>query len=122
MFMTVKMADGMPVDSASAATFIANKEENSEVMCIRCAELELELVKTRIELKSTLKIVEMLREELLMDVASTEDYKPGVDQNFETVSNKSTWKKSTTEKGENKKVRKMQQNQFIPITEKNTQR
>jgi hypothetical protein len=57
-----KMADGMEVESANAATFIANKEEKSEITCIRCAELELELVRTRIELKSAMKIVEMLRE------------------------------------------------------------
>jgi hypothetical protein len=111
------MADGMAVESANAATFITNKEVKSEITCIRCAELELELVRTRIELKSAIKIAEMLREELLKDVASTEDSKPSVDQNFEIVLNKSTWKKTTTEKRENKKVRKVQQNQFIPITE-----
>jgi hypothetical protein len=77
----------------------------------------LEFVKTKIELKSALKIVEMLREELLKDVASMEDSKPSVDQNFEIVLNKSTWKKTTLEKRENKKVRKVQQNQLIPITE-----
>lgn len=110
------MADGMAVESASATTFIVKEEEKSEITCIRCAELELELVRTEIELRSALKIVEMLREELLKDVASTEDSKPSAEQNFEIVLNKSTWKRTTTEKRENKKVRKVQQNQFVPIT------
>jgi hypothetical protein len=33
-------------------------------MCISCAELELELTRTRIELRSTLKIIEPLQEEM----------------------------------------------------------
>jgi hypothetical protein len=38
--------------------------ELSEITCICCAELELELEKTRIELRSTQKIVELLRVEM----------------------------------------------------------
>jgi hypothetical protein len=40
-----------------------NNGEQSETTCICCAELELELEWTQIELRSTQKIVELLREE-----------------------------------------------------------
>jgi hypothetical protein len=49
----------------NSAPFLATLiKELSEITCIRCAELELELEKTRIELRSTQKVVELLREEL----------------------------------------------------------
>jgi hypothetical protein len=47
-----------------ATVLITNKGEPSETTCICCAELELELERTRIELRSTQKIVELLREEI----------------------------------------------------------
>jgi hypothetical protein len=48
----------------TAAVLVANNGEPSEIACICCTELELELEKTRIELRSTQKIVELLREEM----------------------------------------------------------
>jgi hypothetical protein len=40
-----KMAEGTDGASNSAVNLIANNEEKSKIMCICCAELELELEK-----------------------------------------------------------------------------
>jgi hypothetical protein len=48
----------------SATVLVANNGELSEITCICCAELELELERTRIELRSTQKIVKLLEEEI----------------------------------------------------------
>jgi hypothetical protein len=54
------MAHGM----GDAATFEVNNNEVTKVTCISCAELELELKGTQLELKATEYIVELLRNEL----------------------------------------------------------
>jgi hypothetical protein len=43
---------------------LATNNKLSEITCIGCAELELELTRTHIELRSTIKIIELLREEM----------------------------------------------------------
>jgi hypothetical protein len=48
----------------SATVLVTNNGEPSEITCISCAELELELERTRIKLRSTQKIVELLPEEM----------------------------------------------------------
>jgi hypothetical protein len=48
----------------TATVLVANNGEPIKIMCICCAELELELQKTQIELRSTQKIVELLWEEM----------------------------------------------------------
>jgi hypothetical protein len=55
----------------SATVLGTNNEELSVVTCISCAELELELEKTKIELRSVLKIVEMLKEDVVKDATLT---------------------------------------------------
>jgi hypothetical protein len=66
------MADQM-VTYCTAAPKIAtvlgtNNEELRVVTCISCAELELELEKTKIELRSALRIVEMMKEDIAKDL------------------------------------------------------
>jgi hypothetical protein len=60
----VQMADRFAGVVNSSTVLVTNNSEPSVVACICCAELELELEKTRIELRSTQKIVELLREEM----------------------------------------------------------
>jgi hypothetical protein len=64
LLLLSNVQDHMEVGTNSASVLVANIDESSEITCICCAELELELEKTRIELRSTQKIVELLREEM----------------------------------------------------------
>ena len=58
------MAERVVGGSSSSSISANNNCESSEKACISCAELELELVKTQMELRSTQKIVDLLREEI----------------------------------------------------------
>jgi hypothetical protein len=58
------MADHKLDSINSATVLVANNGEPCKITCICCAELELELERTRIELRSTQKIVKLLREEI----------------------------------------------------------
>jgi hypothetical protein len=58
------MADRKDGCCNSTTILVANTGKSSEILCISCAELELELKKTQIELRSTEKIVELLQDEL----------------------------------------------------------
>jgi hypothetical protein len=58
------MADHLDGEYNSAAVLFTNNNKPSGIMCIGCAELELELTKARIELRSTLKIIELWWEEM----------------------------------------------------------
>jgi hypothetical protein len=58
------MVDHLDGEYDSAASLATNNNKPSEITCIGCAELELELTKTRIELRSTLITIEVLREEM----------------------------------------------------------
>jgi proline dehydrogenase len=60
----VNIADGRTYENSRSATLAVNSDELSTVTCIGCAELELELKRTQTELKSTDKIVKLLREEI----------------------------------------------------------
>jgi hypothetical protein len=57
------MADSKIHEKSRSEICAVNSDESS-ALCIGCAELELELKKTQIELKSTEKIVELLRKEI----------------------------------------------------------
>jgi hypothetical protein len=57
-------ADGRTYEKSRCATLAVNSGELSAVACIGCAELELELKRIQIELKSTDEIVKLLREEI----------------------------------------------------------
>jgi hypothetical protein len=69
-FGALLQADDIVCDNNSTAVLVANNGEQGEIKCLCCAELELELVKTRIELQRTLGelssaqvIIQMLKEE-----------------------------------------------------------
>jgi hypothetical protein len=57
------MADSRTYEKSRSTPLAVNSEEPSEI-CIGCAELEVELKKTQIELKSAKKMVELLRKEI----------------------------------------------------------
>jgi hypothetical protein len=62
-FHVSNMADSSTHEKSKSIISTVNSDEPS-VTCISCAELELELRKTHIELESTEKIAELLRKEI----------------------------------------------------------
>jgi hypothetical protein len=62
------MAERVAGIASSSSVLVTNNCESREIACIYCAERELELVKTQIELRSTQKIVELLREEIELSI------------------------------------------------------
>jgi hypothetical protein len=66
--------------SANNTTVLANNNsESSEVTCICCVKLKLELEKTLSELKSMQKIVELLQEEIKLNTCHQS---AGTDANY----------------------------------------
>jgi hypothetical protein len=57
------MADGW-IDEMSSSSILAENSNGTSVTCIGCAELEIELKMTQIELKYANKIVDLLRKEI----------------------------------------------------------
>jgi hypothetical protein len=57
----------------NAAVLATKNQELNVIKCISCAELELEVVRTRIELKVALRIVEVLQEEVLSTAIKVKD-------------------------------------------------
>jgi hypothetical protein len=60
-----------PINSVAVLT--TKNQELNVIKCISCAELELELVRTRTELKAALRIVEVLQEEVSGTVIEVKD-------------------------------------------------
>jgi hypothetical protein len=113
------MAEVCNSRSTSLPNSINRCDAGEDNECIYCYKHKQELDLTLQEISSAKKIIQILQEERNdtpnLNAVSTGNDNSSLDLNFETVTAKCGRKKLTSNKGENNNIKKLQQNQYIPV-------